>query len=90
MFEIAPIYGKLCAKGSLVDFVIGWTAADTAEPYALQAKCIGRAKDSADIVLATDIVKHHDEGHFLCFVKCLRCEAIHLLYGSFLHCSSMI
>jgi hypothetical protein len=51
----------------------------------LQAKSISSAEYGTDIMLAADIIKHHDQGHFLCLVECLWGEAIHLLYGSLLH-----
>ena len=85
MLEITPVHGEFCTKSCLVDLVVGWAAAYAAEPYALQAKSISSTEDSPYIVLAADIVKYHNEGHFLRFMERLGREAVHLLYSRFLH-----
>ena len=68
-----------------MDFGIRRTTANTTEVYALQAEGIRGAEDSPNIVLAANIIKHYNKWHFLYFVESLRGEAIHLLYGCFLH-----
>ena len=85
LLKIAPVHGEFSTECCLVNLVVGWAAAYTAEPYALQAKSIGGTEGSPYIVLAADIVKYHNEGHFLRFMECLWREAVHLLYSRFLH-----
>ena len=59
VLKVFPVYGKLRAKGGLVDFG-GWgSGADSAEDYFLRDEGVAGTEYGADIELASDIVQNY-------------------------------
>ena len=65
LFIILPFDGLFGAEGGLVDLCVRRTTTDTAEHHALYTHRICGTKDRTDIMLAADVVKHHDQRQFV-------------------------
>ena len=61
----AGIDGLFGAESGLVDLCVRRAATDTAEHHALYTHRIGGTEDGTDIMLAADVVKHHDQRQFV-------------------------
>ena len=65
VFIILPFDGLFGAEGCLMDLCVRRAATYAAEDDALDAHRVGGTKDRTDIMLAADVVKHHDQRQFV-------------------------
>ena len=78
ILEIGPIDTIFCTECGLVNLGIRRAAADAAEHDALDAHGIRRAEYGPHIMLATDIIEHHNERQFVRFAVLVYAHAPHL------------
>ena len=65
LFIILPFDRLFGAKCGLMDLRVRRTATNAAQHHALDTHRIGGTEDGTDIMLAADVVKHHDQRQFV-------------------------
>ena len=65
LLVILPFDRLFGAKCGLMDLRVRRAATDAAEDDALDAHGVGGTKDGTDIMLAADVIKHHDQRQFV-------------------------